>query len=95
MKQPTFYMMTNRRNGTLYTGATSNLLRHVFEQREGIIPGFTVRYGCKRLVWYEQHEEMVEAIRRKKQIKAGSRKHKLAFIESINPRWRDLYDDLT
>lgn len=58
------------------------------------MPGFTERYGMKLLVWYEQHDDMVGAIAREKQIKAGSRKKKLALIETLNPSWRDLYDDL-
>ena len=94
MKQPTVYIMANRRNGTLYTGVTSDLVRRVFEHREGILPGFTARYGCKLLVWCEQHEDIVGAITREKQLKAGSRKKKLALIEALNPSWRDLYPDL-
>jgi putative endonuclease len=94
MKQRSVYIMTNKRNGTLYTGVTSNLMQRVYQHREAVLPGFTARYACKRLVWYECHEEMVGAIAREKQIKAGSRKKKLALIEAFNPHWRDLYDDL-
>jgi predicted GIY-YIG superfamily endonuclease len=86
--------MANKRNGTRYTGVTSSLVQRTYEHREAIIPGFTAHYGCKLLVWYEQHEDMVGAITREKQIKAGSRKKKLALIEALNPTWRDLYDDL-
>jgi putative endonuclease len=94
MKQPAVYMMTNRRNGTLYTGVTSNLPRRAFEHREGFVAGFTRSYGCKMLVWYELHDTMAHAIAREKQVKGGSRRKKLAMIEAANPDWRDLYDDL-
>ena len=94
MKQPAVYIMASRRNGTLYTGVTSSLPRRAFEHREGTVPGFTSRYGCKLLVWYEIHATMTDAITREKQIKAGSRKKKLALIEAMNPSWRDLFNDL-
>jgi putative endonuclease len=94
MKQPAVYIMASRRNGTLYAGVTSNLPQRAYQHREGLIPGFTKRYGCKLLVWYERHETMESAILREKQIKAGSRKKKLALIESLNPTWRDLFEDL-
>ncbi len=86
--------MANKRNGTLYTGVTSDLAQRVWQHRESAIPGFTSRYGCKMLVWYELHDEMTAAIAREKQIKGGSRKRKLALIDAMNPSWRDLYDDL-
>jgi putative endonuclease len=86
--------MANRRNGTLYTGVTSNLPQRAWHHRTGAVPGFTSRYGCKMLVWYELHSTMLDAIEREKQIKGGSRKDKLALIEALNPRWRDLYEDL-
>jgi putative endonuclease len=94
MKQPAVYIMANRRNGTLYMGVTSNLSQRVWQHREGIVPGFTSRYTCKLLVWYEQYDDMASAIVREKQIKAGSRKRKLALIEALNPDWRDPYDEL-
>ena len=94
MKQPVVYIMANKRNGTLYTGVTSNLIQRVHQHREGLIPGFTARYGCKLQVWYEPHYEMSAAIAREKQIKAGSRRKKLALIETMNPAWRDLSEDL-
>jgi predicted GIY-YIG superfamily endonuclease len=71
MKQPYVYIMASKRDGTLYTGVTSNLPQRVYQHREGAVPGFTARYGCKMLVWYESHERMAEAIAREKQIKAG------------------------
>ncbi len=86
--------MASARNGTLYTGVTADLSRRVFQHREGFVPGFTARYGCKLLVWYESYLTMLEAIAREKQIKGGSRKKKLALIEETNPRWLDLYESL-
>src|SRR5262249_25445989 len=94
MKQPCVYIIANKRNGTLYTGVTSDLPKRTFEHREGLIPGFSGKYGCKILVWYEVHESMVEAITREKQIKAGSRKKKLELIETLNPEWNDLYESI-
>jgi putative endonuclease len=94
VKQPAVYIMANKRNGALYTGVTSNLLERTHQHREGVMPGFTAQYGCKLLVWYEQRDDMEGAITREKQIKAGSRKKKLALIEGLNPGWRDLYEDL-
>jgi putative endonuclease len=94
MKQPAVYITANRRNGTLYTGVTSNLPQRIWQHRMAAVPGFTARYGCKMLVWYEMHSTMPDAIAREKQVKGGSRKKKLALIEASNPRWRDLYEEL-
>jgi len=94
MKQPCVYIMASQRRGTLYTGVTSNLPRRAFEHREGLTKGFSEKYGCKILVWYEVHESMIEAITREKQIKAGSRAKKVALIEGLNPEWKDLYETL-
>jgi putative endonuclease len=94
MKQPCVYIMASQRHGTLYTGVTSDLPRRAFEHREGVMKGFSEKYGCKILVWYEVHESMIEAITREKQIKAGSRAKKLALIEALNPEWKDLYETL-
>ena len=94
MKQPAVYIMASRRNGTLYVGVTSNLPQRVWQHRTGVIGGFTRRYGCKMLAWYELHSTMLDAIAREKQIKGGSRKKKLALIEAMNPTWRDLFDEL-
>ena len=93
MKQPAVYIMANCRNGTLYTGVTSDLVQRAWQHKEGRI-GFTARYGCKMLVWYEIHEEMISVIEREKQIKAGSRRKKLALIEAMNPEWTDLYETI-
>jgi putative endonuclease len=94
MKRPAVYIMASRRNGTLYVGVTSDIGRRAFEHRTGAAEGFTKRYGCTMLVWFEPHERMDEAIAREKQIKSGSRKDKLALIERDNPLWKDLYDAL-
>ena len=90
MKQPCVYIMANKRHGTLYAGVTSDMPKRAFEHRGG----FTKKYGCKILVWYELHETMIDAITREKQIKAGSRAKKLALIEALNPEWKDLFETL-
>jgi predicted GIY-YIG superfamily endonuclease len=94
MKAPVVYIVASKRNGTLYCGVTSDLARRAYEHRNGVIEGFTKRYGCNRLVWYEPHDRMDDAIAREKQIKAGSRAKKLALIEAMNPDWLDLYGTL-
>ena len=94
MKQPATYIMASKRNGTLYTGVTSNLGQRVWQHREGTIKGFTDRYGCKMLVWYEMAVRMETAIAREKQIKGGSRPKKLTLIETMNPEWKDLFGEV-
>lgn len=93
-RAPCVYIMASAQNGTLYTGVTSDLSRRAYEHREGIVAGFTLRYGCKLLVWYERYDVMSDAIAREKQIKAGSRADKVRLIDAMNPEWRDLYGDL-
>ncbi len=93
-RYPVVYIMANKRNGTLYTGVTSNIVQRVYQHKQSAVPGFTNQYGCKRLVYYEQYDDMYMAISREKQIKGGSRKKKLALIESMNPNWKDLYETL-
>jgi len=93
-KLPCVYLMASGRNGTLYTGLTSDLSKRAWQHREGLVEGFTKKHGCKLLVWFERHDTMESAILREKQIKAGSRKKKLALIEADNPTWRDLYADI-
>jgi putative endonuclease len=88
------YMMASRRHGTLYIGVTSDLARRGLEHREGVLPGFTRRYGCKRLVWYEPHESIAEAIHREKALKHWPRERKTNLIEWENPFWDDLYGSL-
>lgn len=94
MKRPAVYILTNRVNGTLYIGVTSDLIKRTWQHRNGIASGFAVKYGCKLLVWYEMHETMIGAITREKQIKAGSRMAKGLLVASANPLWRDLFDEL-
>jgi putative endonuclease len=86
--------MASNRNGTLYTGVTSSLVHRAWQHREGITDGFTRRYGCKLLVWFELHATMPEAIAREKQIKGGSRAKKLALVEALNPDWKDLFPEI-
>lgn len=93
-KQPAIYILASKPNGTLYTGVTSDLAARTYRHRTGALPGFASKYGCKMLVYYELHETMLDAIAREKQIKAGSRRKKIALIESANPNWADLYDQL-
>ena len=87
--------MTNRPNGTLYTGVTSDLARRAFEHREGVYDGFTKRYGLKRLVYYESYGDIRDAIQREKNFKHWPRAWKARPILHMNPDWRDLYSDLT
>ena len=94
MREPAVYIMASERNGTLYVGVTSDIGRRTYEHREGLVPGFTARYQCKMLVWFEFYERMTDAIEREKQIKAGSRKFKLRLIEELNPEWTDLFETL-
>jgi predicted GIY-YIG superfamily endonuclease len=94
VKRPAVYIMASQRNGTLYTGVTSSLVHRVWQHREGLIGGFTKRYGCKLLVWYELHATMPDAIAREKRIKGGSRAKKLALIEMSNPDWNDLFPEI-
>lgn len=94
MKQPAVYIMANKRNGTIYVGVTSNLPQRAWQHREGVADGFTKRYDCKMLVWFEMADTMDVAISHEKQIKGGSRAKKLALIEAMNPEWRDLYPDI-
>jgi len=89
------YILASERNGTLYVGVTSDLIRRVWEHREGAVPGFTSKYGVKSLIWFEQHDDIESAIRREKAIKKWRRAWKLSLIEETNPDWRDLYETLT
>ena len=88
------YILASGRNGTLYTGVTTCLARRVWEHREGAVPGFTLTYGVKRLVWFETHGDVRQAISREKAIKRWRRSWKLALIEAENPQWLDLYETL-
>jgi putative endonuclease len=92
--QPAVYLMANHKGGTLYVGVTSDLPQRAWQHREGIVEGYTSKYNCKRLVWFELHATMDHAIAREKQIKGGPRRTKIALIEVANPEWRDLFFDL-
>jgi len=87
------YIMASGRNGTLYIGVTSNLEARVAQHREGSLGGFTKRYGCKTLVWYERYEDMASAIQRETSLKRWNRRWKLELIEAENPEWLDLAAD--
>jgi putative endonuclease len=88
------YIMTNRPNGTLYTGVTSDIARRAWEHREGLVKGFTKRYGLTRLVYTEFYEDIRDAIQREKNWKHYSRAWKVGLILEANPDWRDLYENL-
>jgi putative endonuclease len=89
------YILASRRNRTLYTGMTDDLVRRVWQHRTGAVPGFTSQHGVKMLVWYEQHETRESALTRERQIKKWNRSWKLQLIERTNPAWRDLWEDVS
>jgi putative endonuclease len=89
------YILASGLNGTLYVGVTSDLIKRVWQHREGLADGFSKQYSVKHLVWYEVHTEIVEAIQREKQIKKWARAWKVELIQKSNPHWRDLYADIT
>jgi len=93
-KQPAVYILASKRNGTLYVGVTSDLVKRIWEHKNNMVEGFTKRYMVKQLVWYELHENMESAITREKRIKDWKRAWKLELIESENPTWIDLYDTI-
>jgi putative endonuclease len=88
------YITTNRPNGTLYVGVTADLVRRIWEHREGLVDGFTKRYGLKRLVYFERHDDIRGAIQREKNMKHWSRTWKVRLIVANNPDWQDLYETL-
>jgi putative endonuclease len=90
-RQPAVYILASKRNGTLYIGVTSDLVKRIWEHKTDIVEGFTKRYGVHRLVWYELHDSMEAAIEREKRLKDWKRIWKLELIESNNPDWQDLY----
>lgn len=93
-KQPCVYILASERNGTLYVGVTSDLVKRGWEHRNGLVEGFSKKYGIHKLVYYEIHDEMVPAITREKQIKKWNRKWKLKLIEARNSEWRDLWPEI-
>jgi len=88
------YIMASGRNGTIYIGSTSNLPKRVYEHREGLIDGFTRKYGCKLLVWYESYDDIQEARATELRMKNWNRQWKLKRIERMNPDWNDLWDEI-
>jgi len=88
------YLLASRRNGTLYVGVTNDLIRRVCQHKQGLVEGFTKKYGVKMLVWYEQTESLESAILREKQIKKWNRDWKIELIRASNPQWRDLYEEI-
>ncbi len=92
-KQFFVYIMANKRNGTIYVGVTSNMARRVHEHREGLVEGFTKKYGLKMLVYYEVFESPTAAIQRESNIKHWPRRWKLELIEKLNPQWKDLAEE--
>ena len=94
MKSPCVYLLASRRNGTLYTGVTSDLVARVWQHRHGQCDGFTARYDVHLLVWFEPHGTMAQAIAREKALKHWRRAWKIALIEARNPEWLDLYPGL-
>jgi putative endonuclease len=93
-KQPCVYILASDKNGTLYLGVTSDLVKRVWERKNKVVAGFTKRYGVHDLVWYELHDSMESAITREKAIKEWKRQWKLELIERMNPEWKDLYPEL-
>ena len=88
------YILASKKNGTLYIGVTNNLIRRIYEHKEGLTEGFTKKYNVKKLVYYETHSDIKIAIQREKQMKKWYRKWKIELIEKINPEWKDLYNEL-
>jgi putative endonuclease len=94
LKLPAVYIITNKKNSVFYTGVTSDLKSRIYQHRNKIIKGFSTKYNCNKLVYYESFEDMLSAIAREKQIKSGSRNKKILLIKSINSSWKDLYDKI-
>ncbi len=90
-RQPAVYILANKRNGTLYVGVTSDLIKRTWQHKNNVVKGFTERYSVHQLVWYELHETMESAIRKEKMLKNWKRVWKLELVEKSNPNWEDLY----
>lgn len=94
IKQPAIYILASKKNGTLYIGVTADLIKRIWEHKNGLVNGFTKRYKVHNLVWYELHNNMDMAIEREKNMKEWKRMWKVKLIEDKNPQWNDLYDSL-
>lgn len=94
MNQPVVYILASQCNGTLYIGVTGNLIKRIWEHKSDVAAGFTQKYKVHQLVYFEQHQEILAAITREKQLKKWNRAWKLALIEKANPDWRDLWPDI-
>ncbi len=88
------YIMTNKNNKVMYTGVTSNLIKRIYEHKNGLAKGFTLKYKVKKLIYYEVFDNIIDAINREKQIKSWNRKRKEELINIMNPDWHELYDEL-
>ena len=95
MAESFVYILASRRNGTLYVGSTSDLVKRVWEHKNKVILGFTAKYDVHQLVYYEVHQDIMEAARRERRLKNWCRKWKLNIIEKFNPTWRDLYEEIS
>ena len=93
-KQPAVYILASKRNGTLYIGVTSDLVKRIWEHKQDVVAGFTRKYQVHTLVYFEQYEDMNQAIQREKQIKKWNRAWKIELLEKSNPVWRDLWPDI-
>jgi putative endonuclease len=94
MEESFVYILASKRNGTLYVGSTTNLVQRIWQHKNSVVPGFTATYRAHLLVYYEVHQEIMEAARRERRLKNWCRKWKLNIIEKFNPDWRDLYTDI-
>ncbi len=95
MKFSFVYIVTNKPRGVLYIGVTTDLVRRISEHRQSLIPGFSSKYNCTRLVWYEVHEDVRVAIQREKSLKRWYRDWKIDLVERENPTWRDLFFEMS
>jgi len=93
-RQPAVYILASNRNGTLYIGVTSDLVQRIWEHKHDVVPGFTRRYGVHRLVYFEVWGSIADATEREIQLKKWNRAWKIQLIESVNPEWRDLWEEL-
>ncbi len=93
-KEYYIYLLTNKHGNVLYTGVTNDLIRRIYEHKNKLQKGFTQKYNVDRLVYYEMYSDITDAIAREKQIKGWSRKKKNELVEQLNPKWKDLYEDI-